>query len=168
MGTCCSSRTDLTGSEKNKTKGGRTADGVRFNPMDQVRNTVTQVCKDGKFFSFNKSPLTLVSLFPLQSIKSCSSSIFQWQVSKCSSRISRSFWPWLNNRQEKSSCQSACHTARSSPKNSLSSSWEPQKTLHHSLLKDGLHRTFPNWPKSLSLRKSKLTQKWNLRHFKTT
>ena len=51
MGTCCSSRTDLAGSEKNKTKGGRT-DGVRFNPMDQVRNTVTQVCKDGKFCRF--------------------------------------------------------------------------------------------------------------------
>ena len=63
MGTCCSSRTDLTGSEKNKTKGGRTADGVRFNPMDQVRNTVTQVCKDGKFCSFYKSPLTTFLYF---------------------------------------------------------------------------------------------------------
>ena len=51
MGTCCSSRTDLTGTDKNGKKGGKT-DGVRFNPMDVVRNTVTSICKDGKFFQF--------------------------------------------------------------------------------------------------------------------
>jgi len=55
MGSCCASRTDTNGIEKG-TKGGakdgKAATGkneaVKFNPMDQVRNTVTQVLKDSK------------------------------------------------------------------------------------------------------------------------
>ena len=57
MGTCCSSRTDKDGLEKGKGKkaaGGSTAGntkggtGVKFNPMDAVRNTVTKVLTDSK------------------------------------------------------------------------------------------------------------------------
>ena len=58
MGTCCSSRTDIAGSDKAAGKGGKTAAGgkmetkggagVKFNPMDSVRNTITQVLKDSK------------------------------------------------------------------------------------------------------------------------
>ena len=55
MGTCCASRTDMTGKEKavsaGKTKGPNPSldtkgGSVKFNPMDDVRNTVTQVLKD--------------------------------------------------------------------------------------------------------------------------
>lgn len=58
MGTCCSSRTDKDGLEKqgkgNKSAGGTAAGkaaggaGVKFNPMDAVRNTVTKVLTDSK------------------------------------------------------------------------------------------------------------------------
>ncbi len=55
MGTCCSSRTDMTGKDKAGAKGknsGASLDtkggSVKFNPMDKVRNTVTQVLKDSK------------------------------------------------------------------------------------------------------------------------
>lgn len=60
MGTCCSSRTDVAGKDKNAAKGGKTkaggtpgmetkgGAGVKFNPMDAVRNTITQVLKDSK------------------------------------------------------------------------------------------------------------------------
>ena len=56
MGTCCSSRTDPTGKDK-AAKSGKTSAGtagkssgtaVKFNPMDEIRNTVTQVLKDSK------------------------------------------------------------------------------------------------------------------------
>ena len=66
MGTCCASRTDPAGKDKGtksgatgkkggpssslETKGGNS---VKFNPMDVVRNTVTQVLKDSKSFVVN-------------------------------------------------------------------------------------------------------------------
>jgi len=53
MGTCCSNRTDISGQEKaaggkkNATTGAtKDGSGVKFNPMDAVRNTITQVLKD--------------------------------------------------------------------------------------------------------------------------
>lgn len=55
MGTCCASRTDMSGKEKTgTTKGGKktasgasaAGSGVKFNPMDEVRNTVNQVLND--------------------------------------------------------------------------------------------------------------------------
>lgn len=55
MGTCCSNRTDISGQEKaaggkkNATTGAtKDGSGVKFNPMDAVRNTITQVLKDSK------------------------------------------------------------------------------------------------------------------------
>ena len=49
MGTCCASRTDMTGKDKTgKTTGGKTDPGVKFNPMDTVRNTITQLLADSK------------------------------------------------------------------------------------------------------------------------
>jgi len=54
MGTCCASRTDMAGKDKagkGKTGGAGTdtkGGSVKFNPMDEVRNTVTQVLKDSK------------------------------------------------------------------------------------------------------------------------
>lgn len=60
MGTCCASRTDMSGKTKaaggKKTSGPTSLDGkstagkgaVNFNPMDAIRNTVMQLLQDSK------------------------------------------------------------------------------------------------------------------------
>ena len=66
MGSCCSSRTDVDGNAKTAkkgtgagTKGGATDtkgktgkttkdEGVKFSPMDQVKNTINAVLRDSK------------------------------------------------------------------------------------------------------------------------
>ena len=65
MGSCCSSRTDVDGNTKTGSKsgsgaksgttggtakGGKTTkdEGVKFSPMDQVKNTINSVLRDSK------------------------------------------------------------------------------------------------------------------------
>ena len=62
MGTCCASRTDMSGNDKAKGKttaggktagkaaatGGKAGPGVKFSPMDSIRNTVVQLLQDSK------------------------------------------------------------------------------------------------------------------------
>ena len=63
MGTCCSSRTDMSGKDKTNKKGsslegGKTADGVKFNSaMDKVRSTITNVLKDCKSLLLRLKPV---------------------------------------------------------------------------------------------------------------